>query len=95
MELPSLIFLTFASLQVRSQLATHIPGTSGAMMSAQARGASAASDVSKAKMAMVERGQKLSDLEDRTEAMSLEAKQYAANAHNLMMTNKNKKWYNF
>ena len=40
----------------------------------QAAGGSATSEVAKTKMAMIERGQKLSEVEDRTEAMANEAK---------------------
>ena len=42
---------------------------------------------------MIERGQKLNELEDRTEQMSNEAKQYATNANALLGKYKDKKWY--
>jgi len=72
-------------------LAKHIPGAN--MVPLQAKGVGATSEVSKAKMAMIERGQKLNELEDRTEQMANEAKQYASTAHNLMQSYKSKKWY--
>eukprot|EP00096_Caligus_rogercresseyi_P000369 TRINITY_DN10792_c0_g1_i1.p1 TRINITY_DN10792_c0_g1~~TRINITY_DN10792_c0_g1_i1.p1 ORF type:complete len:1161 (-),score=436.59 TRINITY_DN10792_c0_g1_i1:114-3596(-) len=53
----------------------------------------ATNEVSKAKMAMIERGQKLNELEDRTEQMSNEAKNYAANAQKLKIAYQNKRWY--
>ncbi len=78
--------------KVSSQMATQmvVPGN---MTALQGKGVNTTSEVGKAKMSLVERGKKLSELEDRTEAMSNEAKQYAANAHNLMLTAKNKKWW--
>ena len=42
---------------------------------------------------MVERGQKLNEIEDQMENMSNEAKQYAQNAQALKNMYKNKKWY--
>ena len=72
-------------------VAKHIPGANMSLL--HAKGNSSTSEVSKAKMVMIERGQKLNELEDRTEAMANEAKQYATNAHSLMLTYKSKKWY--
>jgi len=77
--------------KVAASTATHIPGA--AMASAQGKGAMATSEVGQAKMKLVERGQKLSEIEDRTEAMANEAKVYAANARKLMLASKEKKWY--
>ena len=42
---------------------------------------------------MVERGQKLNEIEDQMENMSNEAKLYAQNAQALKNMYKNKKWY--
>ena len=42
---------------------------------------------------MVERGQKLNEIEDQMENMSNEAKMYAQNAQALKNMYKNKKWY--
>ena len=74
-----------------STIAKHIPGAS--MANLQSKGVGATSEVSKAKMAMIERDQKLNELEDRTEQMSNEAKQYATNANALLGKYKDKKWY--
>ena len=73
-------------------VAKHTAG-SGAMHNAHVKGAAATTEVGKAKQAFVERGQKISELEDRTEAMANEAKEYKNTAHNLMLNAKNKKWY--
>ena len=78
--------------KVSSQMATHVHGNS-AMVGAQAKGAGAAGEIGKAKMAFVERGQKLSEVEDRTEQLATDAKLYADNARNLLMKEKNRKWY--
>jgi syntaxin-binding protein 5 len=71
--------------------ATHVPGAN--MQAAQSKGIATTNEVAKAKMAFIERGQKLNDLEDRTEAMANEAKQYASNAHAMLQQAKSKKWY--
>jgi len=42
---------------------------------------------------MVERGQKLNEIEDQMENMSNEAKQYAQTSQALKNMYKNKKWY--
>ena len=43
----------------------------------------------------MERGEKLGQLEERTEHMRNEAEQYAYNAHLLAMKYRDKKWYQF
>nr|CAB3266682.1 syntaxin-binding protein 5-like [Phallusia mammillata] len=40
-----------------------------------------------------ERGQKLGDLEERTQQMQMSASKFSSNAHNVMLKFKNKKWY--
>ena len=75
-----------------SNLAKVIPGTA-AMQGLQGKGVSTTSEIGKAKMAAMERGQKLNELEDRTEAMANEAKQFASSAHHLMQREKNKKFW--
>jgi syntaxin-binding protein 5 len=67
--------------------------TGASMAPLQSKGISSNSEIAKAKMAVVERGQRLNELEDRTEMMANEAKQYASTSHNLMNMYKNKKWY--
>ena len=78
--------------KLAASTATHTPGAR-AMASMQAKGVSSASEVSKAHQAMMERGQKLNELEDRTEAMHDEAKVYAKNAKTLLNKTMQKKWY--
>ncbi len=79
--------------KVGAGVAKHIPGKNMQMQNAQCKAAKSTSEVGKAHEAFVERGQKISELEDRTEQMANEAKNYASNAHKLMLDAKNKKWY--
>ena len=80
--------------KVSSNLARAIPGPGMTpMQGLQGKGISTNSEVAKAKMAAMERGQKLNELEDRTEAMANEAKQFSSNAHQLMQKEKNKKFW--
>lgn len=74
-------------------VAKHIPGPSGQIQELNQRATSASSEVSRAHMLMVERGQKLGQLEDRTERMMNEAENFQSGAHNLMLKYKDKKWY--
>lgn len=74
-----------------SHAATVTMGAS--MQAAQSKAINTATEVGRARQGFEERGQRLNELEDRTEAMANEAKQYASNAHTLMLAAKNKKWY--
>jgi syntaxin-binding protein 5 len=42
---------------------------------------------------VIERGEKLSQLEDRTARMMNESENFASSAHTLMLKYKDKKWY--
>jgi hypothetical protein len=43
----------------------------------------------------VERGERLGELDERTERMKMEAEDYSRSAKELMLKYKNKKWYQF
>ena len=73
--------------------ATTATVTGSGTVAMASKGASAASEVGKARQAFVERGEKLNQLEDRTEQMADEAKQYRDNARALLNKEKNRKWY--
>jgi len=45
--------------------------------------------------AALERGEKLSELEETTERMKLEAETYSGTSHQLKMKYRDKKWYQF
>lgn len=74
-------------------VAKHIPGPPGGLDQLGARASTAAGEISRAHMLVVERGDKLSQLEDRTERMHNEAAQFSSSAHQLMLKYKDKKWY--
>ncbi|XP_057661872.1 syntaxin-binding protein 5 isoform X5 [Diorhabda carinulata] len=71
-------------------VAKHIPGN---MPELSQRATTAISDVSRAHKLMMERGDKLNQLEDRAEKMRNEAENFSSSAHELMLKYKDKKWY--
>lgn len=77
---------------VRS-VAKHIPGPSGQIEQLGQRVQHSTGEVSRAHQLMVERGDKLSQLEDRTQRMMTDAEKFASSAHELMQKSKDKKWY--
>lgn len=57
------------------------------------RATSASSEVSRAHKLMLERGDKLNQLEERAEKMKSEAENFSSSAHELMLKYRDKKWY--
>ncbi|XP_078618412.1 syntaxin-binding protein 5-like isoform X9 [Branchiostoma floridae x Branchiostoma japonicum] len=86
------LFGEAASGKASRSVAKHIPGTGG-IEGVKAESGSAMAEVQKARMALVERGEKLSELEERTEALKVGSELYASSAHQVMEKYKNKKWY--
>ncbi|XP_065088344.1 syntaxin-binding protein 5 isoform X6 [Ochlerotatus camptorhynchus] len=82
-----------SSGKANKSIAKHIPGPNANIQDLNTRATSASSEVSRAHQLMLERGDKLSQLEDRTERMAGEAQQFAGSAHLLMNKYKDKKWY--
>lgn len=74
-------------------VAKHIPGGSAQLEQLGVRASSATSEVSRAHMLVLERGDKLSKLEDNTERMHNQAAEFSSSAHQLMLKYKDKKWY--
>ncbi|XP_052754860.1 syntaxin-binding protein 5 isoform X8 [Galleria mellonella] len=77
-------------------VAKHIPGGASSAANLEqlgARAGSAAAEVSRAHQFVLERGDKLSQLEDRTERMHSQAAEFSSSAHQLMLKYKDKKWY--
>ncbi|XP_060801517.1 syntaxin-binding protein 5 isoform X4 [Amyelois transitella] len=74
-------------------VARHIPGAHAPLEQLGARASSAAGEVARAHMLVLERGDKLSQLEDRTERMHMQAGEFSSSAHQLMLKYKDKKWY--
>ncbi|XP_018328201.1 syntaxin-binding protein 5-like [Agrilus planipennis] len=79
-----------ASGKANKSVAKHIPGS---MQDMGARVTSSTSEISRAHKMVLERGEKLSQLEDRAERMRYEAENFSSTAHELMMKYKDKKWY--
>lgn len=71
-------------------MAKHIPGAMGDLNS---RVTSSTNEISRAHKLVLERGEKLSKLEDSAERMRNEAENYAGTAHDLMIKYRDKKWY--
>ncbi|XP_076754788.1 syntaxin-binding protein tomosyn isoform X2 [Xylocopa sonorina] len=74
-------------------VAKHIPGPNAAAEGLRERATTAAGEVNMAHQMVVERGEKLSHLEDRTARMMAEAESFSQSAHGLMLKYKDKKWY--
>lgn len=70
-------------------MAKHIPGCEGAA----ARSAAACGEIARAHQMVVERGDKLSHLEEKSERMHTEAAAFSSSAQHLMLKYKDKKWY--
>ncbi|XP_025989402.1 syntaxin-binding protein 5 isoform X10 [Solenopsis invicta] len=71
-------------------VAKHIPGPNEAL---RERVSTATGEVNMAHQMVVERGEKLSQLEERTARMMSEADNFSQSAHGLMLKYKDKKWY--
>lgn len=82
-----------ASGKAPKLVARHIPGPSAQLDAMGNRASTAAGEISRAHQLAVERGEKLSNLEDRTARMMTEAEQFSNNARELLMKNKDKRWY--
>ncbi|XP_046481970.1 syntaxin-binding protein 5 isoform X4 [Neodiprion pinetum] len=74
-------------------VAKHIPGPTTNNNGLREKANSAMGDVSHAHHMVVERGDKLSQLEDRTARMMSEAETFSQSAHGIMLKYKDKKWY--
>lgn len=79
-----------SSGKANKSVAKHIPGSIGEMGS---RVTNTTSEIGRAHKLMVERGEKLNQLEDRAEKMRNEAENFSSSAHDLMLKYKDKKWY--
>ncbi|XP_055495013.1 syntaxin-binding protein 5a isoform X2 [Leucoraja erinacea] len=75
-------------------LAQHIPGTGG-IEGVKGAASGVAGELARARIALDERGQKLSELEERTAAMLYSADNFSKHAHEMMLKCKDKKWYQF
>lgn len=74
-------------------IAKHVGPSSVDPAALSARAGAATSDIGRAKMLAIERGQKLGELEERTARMMMESESFSSNAQQLMMKYRDKKWY--
>lgn len=74
-------------------VAKHIPGPDAQTQALRERVSTATGDVAMAHQMVMERGDKLSQLEERTARMMGEAENFSGSAHGLMLKYKDKKWY--
>uniref|UniRef100_A0A1B0CY24 V-SNARE coiled-coil homology domain-containing protein n=1 Tax=Lutzomyia longipalpis TaxID=7200 RepID=A0A1B0CY24_LUTLO len=82
-----------SSGKANRSVAKHIPGPSANLEALGARANTATSEIARAHQLAMERGDKLSQLEDRTERMANQAQEFSGTAHSLMLKYKDKKWY--
>ncbi|XP_051581174.1 syntaxin-binding protein 5-like isoform X2 [Myxocyprinus asiaticus] len=75
-------------------LAQHIPGPGG-IEGMKGAASGIVGDLARARIALDERGQKLSEVEERTAAMLASADTFSKHAHEMMLKCKDKKWYQF
>ncbi|CAD1473020.1 unnamed protein product, partial [Heterotrigona itama] len=74
-------------------VAKHIPGPNAGAEGLRERVTTATGEVNMAHQMVLERGEKLSQLEERTARMMSEAEGFSQSAHGLMLKYKDKKWY--
>lgn len=80
-----------SSGKANRSVAKHIPGPSLEVLGQRA--STAQNEISRAHQMVVERGEKLSQLEDRTEQMHNRAQEFSQSSNQLMLKYRDKKWY--
>ncbi|CAN2387727.1 syntaxin-binding protein 5-like [Pristimantis euphronides] len=75
-------------------LAEHIPGQRS-VEGVKGAATGVVGDLNRVRQALDERGQRLGELEDKTERMLSSAEAFSKHAHELMLKYKDKKWYQF
>ncbi|XP_069454746.1 syntaxin-binding protein 5 isoform X3 [Ovis canadensis] len=88
------LFGESSSGKASRSLAQHIPGPGG-IEGVKGAASGVVGELARARLALDERGQKLSDLEERTAAMLSSADSFSKHAHEMMLKYKDKKWYQF
>ncbi|MCJ8736785.1 hypothetical protein PDJAM_G00016360 [Pangasius djambal] len=86
------LFGELAAGKASRSLAQHIPGP-GSMEGMKGAASGVVGELARARIALDERGQKLSELEERTAAMMASADSFSKHAHDVMLKYKDKKWY--
>ncbi|XP_036015720.1 syntaxin-binding protein 5-like isoform X11 [Mus musculus] len=75
-------------------LAQHIPGP-GSIEGMKGAAGGVMGELTRARIALDERGQRLGELEEKTAGMMTSAEAFSKHAHELMLKYKDKKWYQF
>nr|KAF6508367.1 syntaxin binding protein 5 [Rousettus aegyptiacus] len=88
------LFGESSSGKASRSLAQHIPGPGG-IEGVKGAASGVVGELARARLALDERGQKLSDVEERTAAMLSSADSFSKHAHEMMLKYKDKKWYQF
>uniref|UniRef100_A0A8C9VMF9 Syntaxin-binding protein 5-like n=1 Tax=Scleropages formosus TaxID=113540 RepID=A0A8C9VMF9_SCLFO len=88
------LFGESAAGKASRSLAQHIPGPGG-IEGMKGAASGVVGELARARIALDERGQKLSELEERTAAMMASADSFSKHAHDMMLKCKDKKWYQF
>ncbi|XP_053488599.1 syntaxin-binding protein 5 isoform X3 [Ictalurus furcatus] len=86
------LFGELAAGKASRSLAQHIPGPGG-MEGMKGAASGVVGELARARIALDERGQKLSELDERTAAMMASADSFSKHAHDVMLKYKDKKWY--
>ncbi|XP_064488140.1 syntaxin-binding protein 5-like isoform X2 [Ornithodoros turicata] len=84
-----------ASGKASKALARHIPGNAANVDAIRAQAGTLSGELLRARQGLTERGEALSQLEERTGRMMTEAESFANTTHQLMNKYKDKKWYQF
>ncbi|XP_023722392.2 syntaxin-binding protein 5 isoform X2 [Cryptotermes secundus] len=82
-----------ASGRASRSVAKLIPGPSANIEAMGQRVTSVTGDIARTHQLVVERGEKLGQLEERTQRMMSEAENFSHSAHSLMLKYRDKKWY--
>lgn len=88
------LFGEAAAGKASRSLAQHIPGP-GSIEGMKGAAGGVMGELTRARIALDERGQRLGELEEKTAGMMTSAEAFSKHAHELMLKYKDKKWYQF
>uniref|UniRef100_A0A673XXU3 Syntaxin-binding protein 5-like n=1 Tax=Salmo trutta TaxID=8032 RepID=A0A673XXU3_SALTR len=86
------LFGEAAAGKASRSLAQHIPGPMG-LENMKAAAGGVVGDLARARIALDQRGERLGELEERTALMMNSAETFSTHAHQVMLKQKDKKWY--
>lgn len=88
-----LVLVGEASGRASRSVAKLIPGPSANIEAMGQRATSVTGEIARTHQMVVERGEKLGQLEERTQRMMSESENFSQSAQTLMLKYKDKKWY--